>query len=141
MVGYAHADFRASRKPLMIASNSLTTVLSAGFYQQYQYNSQSAYYLCCHGSCHFAAGFSTATTGFSTLLAVVVVVLLALCSAAIARFSTDLTQLSVQIRVANHKPSANITSISAITTELNALRHHLHHVTCLLYTSPSPRDS
>ncbi len=33
MVGYTHADFRARRKPLMIASNSLTTVLSAGFYQ------------------------------------------------------------------------------------------------------------
>ncbi len=57
-----------------------------------------------------------------------VVMLLTFSSTTIARLGTDAAHLSMEIGTTCHQTGAQVTSIGTITTELDALRHHLHHV-------------
>jgi hypothetical protein len=81
-----------------------------------------------HCCCHLAARFSTAPTGGGATLTVFAIVFLALSRTAIARFSTDSAQLSVEVRLASHETSADVASIGAVSAELNTPCHHLHHI-------------
>jgi len=64
-----------------------------------------------------------------TLAAVVVIVLVAFFGTAIADIRTKATQLTMQIRVSCHEPSAQAANISAVTAVFNTVCHHLRHVT------------
>ncbi len=68
----------------------------------------------CHCFSHLTARFSTTTAGLSTLLTVIVVVLLTLSRTALARFCTNRTQLSVQVRITSHEAGAKGAGIGAI---------------------------
>jgi len=57
------------------------------------------------------------------------IVLLTLSRTTIASFSTDLAHLSVESRIARHEPSAQGTSVSTVSAQLDTLSHHLYHVT------------
>lgn len=81
-----------------------------------------------HCRSHLAAGFGTATARLSAAAAVLVVVLFALGSTASARLGTHTAQLSMKIRISRHEASADVARIRTVATQLNALRHHLHHV-------------
>jgi hypothetical protein len=78
---------------------------------------------------YLTARFSTTTAGFGKLFTVIVVVFLILSRTAIAGFCTNRTQLSVQVRMTSHEPSANVANIGAIAAQFNTLSHHLYHVT------------
>lgn len=82
-----------------------------------------------HRSSHLAAGLSTATAGCSTAFAVFVVVFLTLSSTALAGFGADAAHLTMESRIASHEPRAEVASVSTIPAKLDALSHHLHHVT------------
>ena len=73
--------------------------------------------------------FSTLTAGLGAPLTVIAVVTAALFCAAIAGFGAGTTQLLMQVRPSAHKASTHRTQVSAIAAKLNALSHHLHHVT------------
>ena len=69
----------------------------------------------------------------------VVVVLFALGSTAIARLGTDAAQLGMKIGIPRHEASAEIAGICTVAAQLDALRHHLHHVaiqasSCAIFT-------
>jgi hypothetical protein len=56
------------------------------------------------------------------------IVLVTFSSTAIACLRTDTAQLTMKLRLARHKASTEGTKISAVAAELDALRHHLHHI-------------
>jgi hypothetical protein len=47
---------------------------------------------------------------------------------ALTGFSTDTAELGMKLRTPRHEPSANIAGVSTVAAELDALRHHLHHI-------------
>lgn len=64
----------------------------------------------------------------STPLAGVMIVFCTLSRTAIARFCANATQLSMEIGISSHKPSANIVGIGTVTTGLDTLSHHFYHL-------------
>lgn len=67
-----------------------------------------------HCRCHLAARFCTPTTRLGTSLAVVMVMLLAFSRTAIAGFCTHPAQLNVKVRIASHKPGADVAGIGTV---------------------------
>jgi len=76
--------------------------------------------------CHFPAFFSTAVTGFSTFLTVLVLMFRALITAFLACFCANLTNLSSEFTVHCHQLSCQAADAGALHVRPDAFAHHLN---------------
>jgi hypothetical protein len=67
-------------------------------------------------------------TRLGTPTAMIMIVLFAFGSTALASFNAHSTQLDMKVGIASHETSAKRADIGAVATSFNALSHHLHHV-------------